>query len=336
MGTNWIRSLVVVVATFLSFSVSAQSEEPLVCVFDPVGIGGDVYSLARDVTTEFLNIGVEVELKPYADEKKAVADLKSGACDAALMTGINARPFNLFTSTIEAMGTIHSYDSLHSVIQALSQPKAAHLFENGEYEVVGIFPAGAVYTMAKNRRWRSIDDMEGRKIVVMFEDEVSQMMVEKLGGVPVPANTHTFAKKFISGEIEVVFMPAAVYEPMELYKALEPNGGIQERPVVQLTLQFVTRKDRFPEGFGQKARRISLDWFDRALDIAKKAESKIDPKYWVRLSPYNFEQLQNAMRDARIALEEQGVYDATMLKVLKKMRCKEMPELFECGLANGF
>ncbi|MGM0562797.1 MAG: putative solute-binding protein [Pseudomonadota bacterium] len=333
MSTKWIRSLLAIVVLVALISPRAMAnEKQSICVFDPVGLGGDIYSLTRDITTDFLNLGIEVELLPYSDEKQAVRDFDAGVCDGTVLTGINARPYNTFTTSIEAMGTVHSYDGLHTVIQTLTQPKAAKFFTQGEYEVIGIYPAGAVYTMAKNREWRSIDDMKGRRIVVMFEDEVSQMMVEKLGGTPVPGDTSNFAKRFINGEIEVVFMPAAVYEPMEIYRALEPNGGIQERPVVQLTLQFVIRKEAFPEGFGQKARQISLDWFDRALSIAHKAEAKIDPKYWVRLSPYHFEELHQAMRDARMELEAQGVYDAKMLKILKKLRCRDNPELFECGM----
>lgn len=335
MSAKWIRSLAAffVLTTVISPRVLAADKQPI-CVFDPVGLGGDVYSLVQDITTDFLNLGIEVELKPYSNEKKAVKDYEAGHCDGTVVTGINARPFNTFTTTIESMGTVHSYDGLHTVIQTLTQPKAAKFFTQGEHEVIGIYPAGAVYTMAKNRNWRSIEDMKGRRIAVMFEDEVSQMMVEKLGGIPVPADTSNFANQFINGGIEVLFMPAAVYEPMEIYRGLEPNGGIQERPVVQLTLQFVIRHEAFPEGFGQKAREISLGWFDRALSIAHKAESKIDPKYWVRLSPYNFEQLHQAMRDARMELEEQGVYDATMLKILKKLRCRDNPELFECAMAG--
>ena len=155
-------------------------------------------------------------------------------------------------------------------------------------------------------------------------------MVAQVGGKAVNADTSTFANKFKRDRADVVFAPAAVYEPLELYKGLEPDGGIITQPINQLTLQMVTRKGAFPEGFGQQAREVVLDWFDQTIEVALKAESKIEKQFWVRPPKHEVEEFNEALRLARIRLRDEGIYDARMLKILRKLRCRKTPEAKEC------
>jgi len=155
-------------------------------------------------------------------------------------------------------------------------------------------------------------------------------LVEEVGGIPVKGDTSTFANKFKRGKVDVIFSPAAVYEPLELYRGLEPNGGIVSEPLLQLTLQMVIRKDSFPDGFGQAAREIALDEFDRTTEIALKAEDKIEKSFWIKANPYEIERLTEIIRQARVRLRDEGVYDGRMLKILRKLRCRNTPNAKEC------
>ena len=324
-----LRWMLVVVALLLSVQAQAAKKQ-YVCVFDPVGRDGDVFSMAKDIATEFLTLGVDLKLYPYTTEASAVQDLKAGLCDAAILTGLKVRQFNKFSATLEAVGAIEDYDALRVVLQTLTQPKAGKLFVEGDYEVAGVFPAGAVFIFLRNREWVTVDSMRGRRIIVMYGDKVSSSMVAQVGGEAVNADTSTFANKFKRGRADVVFAPAAVYEPLEMYKGLEPDGGIITQPITQLTLQIVTRKAAFPEGFGQQAREAILEWYDLAVEIALRAESKIEKQFWVRPPKHEVDTFQEAVRVARIRLRDEGVYDARMLRILRKLRCRKSPEAYEC------
>ena len=63
----------------------------------------------------------------YTDEKIAAEDLKSGACDAAGITGLRAREFNSFTGTLDSIGAIPDESHMRVVLQYLADPKLAKL-----------------------------------------------------------------------------------------------------------------------------------------------------------------------------------------------------------------
>ena len=46
------------------------------------------------------------------NEKIVVEELKAGECDLANMTGMQARQFNKFTGTLDALGAIPDYKHL--------------------------------------------------------------------------------------------------------------------------------------------------------------------------------------------------------------------------------
>ncbi len=254
-----VKQLIWFVLLLALSSQALAAKKQYVCVFDPVGRDGDIFSIAKDVATEFLSLGVDLKLYPYTTETSAVQDLKAGLCDAAILTGLKTREFNLFSATLEAIGAVENYEAMRLVLETLAQPKAGKLFIQGDYEVAGVFPAGAIFIFVRNRDWVTVKSMQGRNIIVMYGDKVSASMVAQVGGKAVNADTSSFANKFKRGRADVVFAPAAVYEPLELYKGLEPDGGILTHPISQLTLQLVTRKNAFPEGFGQQAREAVLE-----------------------------------------------------------------------------
>lgn len=102
-------------ALALTFSPAQAAEKRTMCVFDIIGANGDIYNIMKDYKTAALGWGVDLELKPYTDEKIASEDLKAGQCDAAVLTGIRGRQFNNYTGSLDSIGAIPSYDAMRTV-----------------------------------------------------------------------------------------------------------------------------------------------------------------------------------------------------------------------------
>ena len=321
-------------AILVSQSASAI-ETRLICIFDPVGNSGDMTSLIKDFKLRSLDWGVDLKLRSYTHESVIIDKFKAGQCDGALLTGIKSRIFNRFSSTIEALGATPDEDIFRTALQVILnlKPKTAHKFlRNGPYEVVGVIPVGAMYNFVRDRKWDSLDKVQGKRIAVLEGDAVSQSLVRRAGGTPVIVTTTNFAGKFNNGSVDIVTAPAAAYEPLEMYRGLGKDGGVIDLPVGQLTFQFLIHHDKFPANFGSKARQSFSDNLDGFFEfIIHRALKTIDPKYWVRINPKDKPAYAAVMRQARIMLRDEGVYDGTMLKILRKIRCKKDPRAAECS-----
>ncbi|MGM0562899.1 MAG: putative solute-binding protein [Pseudomonadota bacterium] len=321
-------------AAFLAQPVAAAEEKKTICVFDPVGNSGDVFNIMKDFQAKAMGWGANIKLEAYTDESVIVNELKSGQCDGAVLTGLKARPFNKFSTTIEAVGAIQTYEQMNRVLQTIltmDESKAHQLLRQGPYEVAGVMPAGAVFAFLRDRDWDSLDKIQGKKITVMEGDEVGKSMVRESGGTPVLATTTSFAGKFNNGSVDVTFAPAAAYGPLELYRGLGNEGGIVDMVFIQLTFQMIIRWERFPEEFGTQARRTAFENLDSAFEFVNDATAKIDPKYWVKLNPKDLPGYQSMFRQARIGLRDRGVYDGRMLSLLLKVRCSTDPTRAECS-----
>ena len=97
-----------------------------------------------------------------------------------------------------------------------------------------------------------------------------------------------------------------------------------------MDFQIILRADKFPAGFAQKSRAKVASYFDRVNEFVEKETKEIDPKYWINLSDEATQQYGGMLRDVRIQLRDQGVYDGKMLKLMRKLRCKTNPAAAEC------
>ena len=66
----------------------------------------------------------------------------------------------------------------------------------------------------------------------------------------------------------------------------------------------------------------------------ERTEKEIPKKYWMTLEPENEKKFQEALRTTRIQMTKDGIYDARMMKLLKKVRCKIEPAAAECALTD--
>lgn len=313
---------------------TAQAVPKKMCVFDLLGANGPFFSQMKDYKTAALAWGVELELKPYTSERVAAEDFKAGLCDAVSFTGIRARQFNSFTGSLDAIGAMPTYEHLKSVITSISGKKAAKLMFSDPYEVVAIFPAGAGYMFVNDRTIDTVGELAGKRIAILDSDPAQVEMVNFIGASPVGTSIANMYSKFNNGSVDVTYGPAIVYKAMELYKGLEPNGGIINFSLVQLTMQIVIRKDSFPEGYGQQSREFALSQFDLRVELVKKYENTIPEKMWISVPEEDATGYLEVFRQSRIRLRDKGIYNGKTLKLMRMLRCKKDPQQPECTAAD--
>ncbi|MBL4793961.1 MAG: hypothetical protein JKY24_00210 [Pseudomonadales bacterium] len=312
-------------------STTTPLVERTMCVFDPIGASGPLHEVIKEYQIAALGWGVRLDLKSYNDERVASEDFKAGICDIVDVSGIRARSYNEFTGTIDSIGAIPTYEHLRTILGTLSTKKAAKYMISGEYEIATILPVGALYGFVADRSIRDIKDLAGKKITVLDNTPEMQLFVAQAGLTPVPATLATVFSKFNNHTVDITGAPAIAYEPMELYKGLEPNGGILNFPLLQITLQVIIRRDKFPVDFAQQSREYAFEHFDEAIAVIKQSEDRIPKKYWINVPDEKKIGWTEVMRQTRIALVGEGIYNAKALTLFRKIRCSKEPDLAECS-----
>ncbi|MGQ7273347.1 putative solute-binding protein [Marinobacter sp. V034] len=303
------------------------------CVFDPVGANGPLFNVMKSIRPTAMGWGVDLDLRAYTDEKIAAEDFKAGQCDSVLLTGTRAREFNEFTGSIEALGALTSESQMRMLLRTLAQPNAASLLRRDNYEIVGILPAGSIYLFIRDRKNDAVDKLQGKKIATLDYDNAAVTMVRHVGASVVGANSANFAGKFNNGSVDMAYAPAVAYTPLELYKGVEPHGGIYSYKLGQMTFQIINRSDRFPDGYGDKSRAHAFSRVDDAYELIRTAEAEIPAAVWMHPTDVQVKEYDRMLRDVRLSLKDAGTYDARALKLMRAIRCKDEPTRAECALA---
>jgi hypothetical protein len=323
---------------------AAPSGNPKFCVFDIVGAQGDAFNMTKDYMVAMQRHGVTIELKPYTSEAQAVEDFRSGVCDAVVATAFRTRPFNKVAGSIDSLGSTTiirdgkidmaaSYQVVRTLVQTFSatSPLVSKLMVQGDYEVGGILPVGAAFPMTNDRRLNTVEALAGKRLAALEYDKAQGAMVKRVGGIPVYADITTLVPKFNAGQMDMIFAPTLAYKPLEIQKGIGPNGGIGRFPLLIMTYQMIINRPKFPEGFGDQSRKYWLTQFDRVMQLIKASEAAIPMGVMIELSPENTYKYTLMLREARIDIAEQGIYDKRGLKIIKRVRCSVNPADPECG-----
>ncbi len=305
-----------------------------ICVFDPLGTNGPAYAQARDQMLEARKWGINAEFKAYPDERVVTEDFKAGQCDAAAITTLRSKQFNHFVGSLDSIGAVPDTAHMRLALDALADPKMAPLMISGQYEVAGIAPLGSVFVMVRDRAINSIETAAGKKVAVMDWDKSQAKMVQKLGSQPVASDVTNFAGKFNNGQVDIIAAPAIAFKPLELYRGLGTKGAIYRFPLAMMSGSLLIRRDRFPDGFGQKLRSFVATQKDRAFEIIAREEKGIEPHYWMDLTAADKAKYVDMMREARIMMMNDGDYDPRMMKLLKRIRCRLSAGLAECSQSS--
>lgn len=318
------------VTAVLMTATAYGAEKRTLCVFDPLGAYGDTFGLLKQYAKLVKPQGVDFELKPYTDEAIAANDFLGSACDAAVLTGTRARNFNKFTGTIEAIGALPEYDHVKALLKFLSNDKLSKYMKNERYEIAGIYPVGAVYLFVNDRSIDTASELAGKRLATMSFDDAANTMVKHVGAAPVSSDITTFAGKFNNGSVDVCYAPSLAYNAFELYKGLEPKGGIIRFPLAQMNAQIILKNDRFPEGFGLASREVVKEQARQAFTLIEQQDQSIAGKWWVDIPEEDKEQYMEMFRGVRIQLAKDETYHPSMLKLMKKIRCANDASHSEC------
>ncbi|MBC7752342.1 MAG: hypothetical protein H7Z73_11630 [Candidatus Saccharibacteria bacterium] len=317
-------------AATIALATSAQAQT--MCVFDLLGAQGDNYSMMKDYAVVAKQWGADIKLKAYTDERVASEDFKAGQCDGVALTGMRARAFNNFTGSIDAIGGLTNNAGAKTVIAAMASPTlAADMIQNG-YEVAGVTTLGSAYIMVNDRSINTLAKAAGKRFGVLDYDKAQAKIVQRIGAQPVSVDLLTIGGKFNNGQIDMIGMPAMGFKPLELHKGIGTKGAVIRFPVVQVTGDIVIRPGKFPAGFGQKSRTWIAGQIGREMAVVARTEKEIDAKYWMEIPPADKVGYVKLMREARIDMTKEGIYNKKMMTILKKVRCGQDAASFECAL----
>jgi hypothetical protein len=308
------------------------------CVFDIAGNNGDIANMARDLALDARRWNLIVAVHVYTDERIEAEDLKAGQCDGAAMSTLRAKQFNHITGSIDAPGNLRNYQEVKTLLKLLSNPSYSQLGISGKYQVVGIVPIGSVFVMVNDRRINSIEKAAGKRVVVLDWDKSESEMISAMGAQPIPADLTSFAGKFNNGQADIIAAPAMAFRPLELYKGIGTKGGIIRFPLLQATGTLLLRRDlmlpKIPD-LDVRVRQLQqfgLAHIDQIVNIFTRAEADLPENLWINLSKEDTERYEHMLREARIRMTKEGTYDATMMNILKRVRCHHDAGAAECTM----
>ena len=320
-----------------TFSSMVQAKQQ-VCVFDLLGKAGESYKFLEEWALVSKKWGAQVQLISFQDEDLADKAFQNDKCDAVYMTSMRARTYNKFAGSIDALGGVPSNKIAQKAVEYVLDPRNTKrmttTLQGESYEVAGIGLIGSAYIFVKDRSLNTIEKAQGKKFAILHYDRAQRVMVERVGAVPVMSDISNFIKKFNTGEVDVVAAPAYAYKPLEIEKGLGSKGAMLNFPVVNVTADLIVRPERFPAQFGEQSRQWFLQKIPQSFAMVQRLEAAIPSKIKMQLSKEDKEKYQRLLREGRIDLTKQGVYDPGMMRVLKKARCTVERTNFECSLGG--
>jgi len=338
-------SQIVLASVLASATMAASANKPVLCVWDIAGKSGDTASMAIDYQVAMQKNGTDFDLKVYVDERVAVEDFRSGQCVGVIATAFRVKPFNAISTSMDSLGSstivrngkidvAASYDVVRKTIQLFASPKGAKLMVEGNYEVAGIIPVGAAYPIVRDRNINSVEALAGKRIAAFDYDKSQATMIQKIGATPVSVDLTSIGPRFNNGGVDMIALPAIAYKPLELHKGIGTKGAIGRFPLMIPTMQMVINRSKFPEGYGEKSRQFWLNQFDRAMGLINNAEKGIPASSWLDLPPENIPKYVIMLRESRIEIAKQGMYNKEALNVMKRVRCSINSADSECATKN--
>lgn len=305
-----------------------------ICIWDIGGRNGPVFNAAMEQRALAVEYGINLEMVPYTNETVMVDEFKAGRCDAALMSGLRARQFNLYSGSVDAIGAVPSQKHMNTLLQVLAHPRQAGHMVQGDYVVMGIYPAGAAHIFVNDRSISSLAKAAGKRVAVLDYDETQAEMVAAIGATPVTTDIVSAPNKFNNGQIDILPAPLVAYELLELYKGMSPDGGVVDYPLTQLSMQLIGRLDKFPNEVAQLIREASFEAYPEVIKRIEQETRRVPERWMIAIPDKDKREYEVMMQDARDALRAQKYYSADMLNLQRKIRCKFDPTRSECSITE--
>lgn len=328
--TQRIYCLVAVLLAGLMQSASAQT----LCVFDLAGNAGQTMQLMRNYALSARKWGVNLNLISYRDELQAVKAFNDGKCEGVVATGFATRQYNSYTGSLSAVGAIPSNALARMILGLLSSEKLApDMLQNG-YEASGVFPGGLIYFVVKNRQFNSLEKVQGKRMGVLEIDPPQQRMVSQIGAVPVYVTTANAGLLFQNNTLDILPLPVAAFEPLDVYRAIGKTGGIVRFPITFLTMNVIIKPEFFPKNYGAKSRVWFAKESHQLMSLLSKKETDVPQSLWIELSSQEKVNYLRLLRQMRLEFLKNGTFNPKMMGLLKRLRCQQDPRSFECPLKD--
>ncbi|GAA3557788.1 MAG: DUF6091 family protein [Pseudomonadales bacterium] len=341
-----MRGLILLVLLFAwpSFSTPAlAAERKEFCVFDVAGANGFVYKTLEIYKRQAVAKGVQLHMRPYNNEQKAVEDFEAGDCDLVAVTDMGVRRYNDFTGSISAIGAVPRYEDLKVLMYILASPRVADHLETEAYQILGVAPMGAAYLFVNDRQINHVDALKGKRITVFDGHHDARHMIEYVGAEPVDARISNFHTLFNRGDADISYAPGAAYEVLEMFRGMGESGGIVRYPVGQVTIQLVARKGAFEERFVRQSRRLISRLYPEAMRVIRQYEDAIPESRWIDISTDDVRAYQAMLRGVRLDMQSSEdaqvqlaarAYNDDMMTILRKVRCYTNPGADECSAVD--
>lgn len=307
-----------------------RDHEYRVCIWDPIGRHGPIFSQAKDRELDIEAYGVKLDMVPFTHESVLVEELKSGVCDVGLVSGLRARLFNKYTGTLDAIGNLFNWEQVKLTHRLLAHPQSADKMIEGDYIIMGVAPGGAAHVFVNDKEINTLEKAAGKRVAVLDYDPTQARMVSGLGATPVATDLASAPSKFNNGNVDVLAAPLIAYGVMELYKGMEPDGGIIDLPLAYISMQLIGRSEMIPVEAAQLVREAFFMEFETIREMLQTEEEKIPKKWFVDIPQSDRIRYDKVMQDARLELVKEKYYDPRMLSTLRKVRCKSDPKRPEC------
>lgn len=300
------------------------------CVWDVLGKQGPIYTTTIDQALRMKHYGITMNVRAYTDEQEVVDKLKTGECDTSIMSGSQAKQFNEFTGSIEALGGVPSRKHMKYLMQVLASTHAHKKMQQGDYHVVGVIPIGVNYLFTHEGKKPTLKrSFKGKASIV--DNDVSQKALFDAFGMKIinGRNTAAAAGAYNLADADVVMAPLVGYNMFNLGTGLK-HGSIVDYPLSQMTLQVVSRIDTIPPEVGQFLREdlfIKLNMMYREVE---KNSREVPREKMYKFSAREEKKLDTKIAAIRDKVTQEGGYHKGMMKLQKKIRCKIDKQRPEC------
>jgi len=301
------------------------------CAWDPIGKSGPIAATVNDQVLRSLHYGLNLSVIVFQNENELIENfLTEKTCDAILVRGALVAQFNKFSATIEAVGALPESKHLQLLTQVLADPKMGKSLTNDQYTVMGMATVGGSYVFVNDRSDTTLTSLKQKKIGVDSSNLGTETIVNAVGATPIKGALMESVQSYVDGKVDAMISPALPYIVAGNSQD-SGNKGAFANSISQSTLQLIGRTELFPLGIAQILREDFLFKFDTySQRFMQELNGVVSEDFWIPMSEAETKKQNKIYQDIRIKLRDEGYYDASMLRLARKIRCRFEPANSEC------
>jgi ABC-type amino acid transport substrate-binding protein len=303
------------------------------CIWDPTGNQGPVYSFFFDLRVKALSWGVDLVTSTYESELDALELLEQGECDVSVVTAILARNYVNFGGSLDAIGAVRNSKQLEILLATLNSSKLRPALRQDQYEIAAVLPVGPMYAFVNDKNIKDLRGFREKRISALNSDVQTRKLAKVSGAYPLNTTISDFSDLFKKGKVDIVLMPAIAYTAFELEKAMRNKGGIIDIRFFNGMLQAIANADKVGEDFSVNMRRYMFDKTKDIFKLIQAAENGIPKHYWIQTDKELKAELEGLFKDIRLELMIENKLDRRALSLLWRIRCKTEKSHPECSFS---